>query len=89
MKEQIRLPTVKCLLIAVKKFTGISKKKKRQKQKKKYDWKTRNTKGIIYLKEQIWLTNVKYLGLSTYHLMGSENMLIMNHVYHIKYRQGG
>ena len=32
--------------------------------KNKYDLKTKNTLGIIDLKEQIWLTNVKYLRLS-------------------------
>ena len=32
--------------------------------KKKYDCKTWNTKGIIDVKEHIWLTNVEYLKLS-------------------------
>ena len=55
MKEQVWLPDVKCLLIAVKP----------SKAKTKYDFQTRNTEGIIDVKEQIWLTNVKYLRLST------------------------
>ena len=42
-----------------KNFKGICKKKY------KYDCQTWNTKGTINVKEQIWLTNVKYLRLST------------------------
>ena len=35
--------------------------------KNKYDCQMWNTKGIIDVKEQIWLTDVKYLRLSTHH----------------------
>ena len=34
---------------------------------KKYDCQTLNTKGVIDVKEQIWLINVKYLRLSILH----------------------
>ena len=33
--------------------------------KKKYNWQTWDTKGIIDVKEEIWFTNIKYLRLST------------------------
>ena len=32
--------------------------------KNKYDYQTWNTKGIMDMKEQIWLKNLKYLRLS-------------------------
>ena len=43
---------VKCLWLAVKTSYAFAKTK--------YDYQTRNTKGIINVKEQIYLTNVKY-----------------------------
>ena len=30
----------------------------------KYDWQTKNTREVIDVKEEIWITNVKYFCLS-------------------------
>ena len=38
-------------------------------KKNEYECKTSNTKEIIYVKKQIWLTNVSYLRLSIEHFM--------------------
>ena len=44
-------------------------------------------KGIIDMKGQIWLTNVKYLRLSTFHFMGIILMFIVFQSYWYEYRK--
>ena len=44
--------------------------------KKKYDFQKRNIQEITDVKEQIWPTNVKYLGLSTEHFMDIIHMYV-------------
>ena len=49
---------------------------------KENDCQTVNTKGIINVKEQIWLTIVKYFRLSTCHFMVIS--IIYIHIYNFK-----
>ena len=57
MKEQLWLPNVKCLSIAVETSQASSKNK--------CYFQTWNTTGIIDVKEQIWLANIKhFMGIS-------------------------
>ena len=64
--------------MAVKKFKGISKKS---------DCQRRNTKRIIEVKEQIWLTDVEYLMLSTKHFIGILYLCSFQHYWHIYRKQ--